>query len=147
MKKQKHRTHRTADGDERGLALLFCALRTLAVTVAAASLFAVISAGILSMTPDPVKGVGAAALVSLGLSCIAGGIAARITARERAETAALASGGMLVCLLAAAALITGGMDRPLYTLLGYAAAVLLEYLSAKAAKKLLGAKKRKRRAY
>lgn len=147
MKKQKHRTHRPAEGENTGLALLFGALKTLAVTLISAALLAVVSAGILSKTPDPVTGVGAAALVSLGLSCIAGGIAARVFSLENTESTALMSGGMLVCVMFAAALVTSGIDRPVYTLIGYAAAVLVEYLSAKAAKKLLGAKKRKHRAY
>ena len=147
MKKQKHRTHRGADGENTGRVLLFGSLKTLAVMLSTAALLSVVGAGILAGTPDPITGVGVAAWVSLGLSCIAGGIAARAFSGENTETVALTSGGMLVCVLAAAALITGGIDRPLYTMLGYGAAVLCEYLSAKTAKRLFGAKKRKRRVY
>ena len=147
MKKQKHRTHRGNDGENKGRSLLFDSLKTLAVILSTAALSAVVSAAILSRTLDPITGVDMAAWVSLGLSSVVGGIAARAFAAENAETTALVSGGMLVCVLTVAALISGGIDRPLYTLFGYALAVMCEYLSAKTAKKLFGAKKKKRRAY
>lgn len=147
MKKQRHRTYRTAEGENTARTLLLDSLKTLAVTLISAALLAVVSAAILIKTPDPITGVDAAAWTSLGLSCVAGGMAAQAFARERAESTALASGGMLVFVLLAAALVTGGIDRPLYTVLGYAASVILTYLSAKAAKKLFGARKRKRRTH
>ena len=147
MKKQKHRRVSSGGGEGVSGTLLFSALRTLAVTLTAASLLTVCAASLLCRMPDPVLGVSAAAYVCLSVSCIVGGWAAWLFDREHAELTAAASGGMLALVLFAVSAATGGIRHPVYTVLGYAAAVLVHFLIAKAAKKLLGTKRRKRRSY
>ena len=147
MKKQKHRRTRSGGGESASLALILSALRTLAITLTTASLLTVCAAALLCTMPDPVLGVSAAAYICLSVSCIVGGWAAWLVDREHAEVTAAVSGGMLVLLLFVVSVVTGGIQRPVYTMLGYAAAVLVHFLIAKAAKRFLGTKRRKRRMY
>ena len=147
MKRQKHRRAPNRSSDSVPLTMLISALRTLAVTLTTASLLTVGAAALLSAMPDPILGVSAAAYAALTISCVVGGLAAWLSDREHAELTAVISGGMLVMLLFTVSAVTGGLQRPVYTLLGYASVVLVHFLIAKAAKKFLGTKKRKRRYY
>ncbi len=147
MKKQRHRKITQKDTESAAMALIISATKTLAITLTTASLLTVCAAAFLCTTPDPVLGVSAAAYICLSVSCIVGGWAAWLVDRERAELTAALSGGMLVLLLLAVSVATGGIQRPVYTALGYGAAVLVHFLIAKAAKRFLGTKRRKRRIY
>ena len=147
MKQKKHRANRSHTPEPASRTLLFSALRTLAVTLITTVLLAVGAAALLCTMSDPVLGVRAAAYACLALSSAIGGITARLTAPEHAEATAALAGGMLAMLLLVFSVSTGGMTRPLFTLLGYAAVVAVHTLTAAAVRRLFGARRRKHRHY
>ena len=129
------------------LTFLICAVRALAVTLVCSCILVLLSSAVVCSLSDPVSATDIAAWIALGVASLIGGAAAYFCSRGDFERTALISGGMFVCVLLILSFVTCSVSSPLWMTLGYAISIGLHLLGARIARRLFGAKKRKRRVY
>ena len=144
MTAQKNVRARYKKEEASMFSVLMASVRVLCVSVIMLSLLMLLLAAVLIRLGDPVAYIDAAAWGCLLLCCIVGGYVSRIISQNDYVRVSLLSGVMLVLLLFILSLATGGITSILYTAVGYLLAVLLHFVGALAAEKLLGSRRRRR---